>query len=69
MHHSASDRVKQETDDYAGPKAKLDTNAYIKLRIAFLLYEALKLRDEDARKISLDLFKIMGSYARPNFSF
>ncbi len=69
IHHSAFDRVKQEIDDYAGLKAKLDTNTYIKLRIAFLLYEALKLRDRDALEISLNIFKVHGSVTRPNFTF
>ena len=69
IHHSAFDRTKQEIDDYAGLKAKLDTNTYIKLRIAFLLYEALKLRDEDALELSLNIFKVHGSVTRPNFTF
>lgn len=69
INHRAFDRAyKTELDEYAGLKARLDTNTYIKLRIAFLLYEAIKLRDEDARKISLDIFRIMGSDTRPDFT-
>ena len=41
--HAAFDRAhKTDIDMYAGLKAKLDTDTYIKLRIAFLLFEALK---------------------------
>lgn len=69
INHEAFDRAyKTELDEYAGLKARLDTNTYIKLRIAFLLYEAIKLRDEDARKISLDIFRIIGSNTRPDFT-
>lgn len=70
INHTAFDRAyKTELDGYAKLKARLDTNTYIKLRIAFLLYQALKLRDEDARKISLDIFRIIGSDTRPGFHF
>ena len=41
--HAAFDRAQRtDIDMYAGLKAKLDTDTYIKLRIAFLLFEALK---------------------------
>ena len=41
--HTAFDRAhRTDIDMYAGLKAKLDTDTYIKLRIAFLLFEALK---------------------------
>jgi len=56
-----------EIDKYAKLKARLDTNTFIKLRIAFLLYQALKLNDSDAKKISLDIFRIFSSNTRPNF--
>jgi len=56
-----------DIDKYAGLKAKLDTNTYIKLRIAFLLYHALKLRKSDAKNINLDIFRIISSDTRPNF--
>ena len=70
INHTAFDRAyKTELDGYAKLRARLDTNTYIKLRIAFLLYQALKLRDEDARKISLAIFRIIGSDTRPGFHF
>ena len=41
--HTAFDRAyRTDIDMQAGLKAKLDTDTYIKLRIAFLLFEALK---------------------------
>lgn len=41
--HAAFDRAhRTDIDMYAGLKAKLDTDTYIKLRIAFLIFEALK---------------------------
>jgi hypothetical protein len=67
INHAAFDRAyKTDLDKYAGLKARLDTNTYIKLRIAYLLYQALKLRDEEAKKITLDIFKIIGSETRPD---
>jgi len=66
--HTAFDRAyKTDLDKNAGLRAKLDTNTYMKLRIAFLLYEALKLNDADAKKIHLDIFRIFASDTRPNF--
>jgi hypothetical protein len=66
--HKAFDRAySTDLDKYAGLKARLDTNTFIKLRIAYLLYQALKLNDSDAKKISLDIFRIFSSNTRPNF--
>jgi len=70
INHAAFDRAhKTGLDRYARLKAKLDTNTYIKLRIAYFLYQALKLSDGDARKVSLDIFKIIGSDTRPAYRF
>ena len=55
-------------DASAGLKAKLDTNTYIKLRVAFLLYKTLKLNDDEAKKVSLAIFKVVGSYTRLDFT-
>ena len=42
--HAAFDRAhKTDIDMHAGLKAKLDTDTYIKLRIAFLIFEAMKI--------------------------
>lgn len=70
INHSVFDRsYKSWLDAGAGLRAKLDTNTYIKLRIAFLLYKTLKLSDDDAKKVSLAIFKVMGSYTRLDFTF
>ena len=69
INHSVFDRsYKSWLDAGAGLKAKLDTNTYIKLRIAFLLYKTLKLSDDDAKKVSLAIFKVVGSYTRLDFT-
>ena len=50
--HAAFDRAhKTDIDMYAGLKAKLDTDTYIKLRIAFLLFEALKVNEYNKQSI------------------
>ena len=64
----AFDRAhKTDVDRCARLKARLDTNTFIKLRIAYLLYQALKLNDADARRISLDVFRISSSRTRRDF--
>ena len=57
----AFDRAhKTNIDTYAGLKAKLDTNTYIKLRIAFLLYEAvMKINEWNKEKMNSDIFEII----------
>lgn len=60
--HAAFDRAhRTDIDMYAGLKAKLDTDTYIKLRIAFLLYEALKTSEYDKQKMNSDIFEIIYS--------
>ena len=60
--HAAFDRAhKTDIDMYAGLKAKLDTDTYIKLRIAFLLHEALKTSEYDKQQMNSDIFEIIYS--------
>ena len=62
--HAASDRAKRtDVDKFAGLKAKLDTDTYIKLRIAFLLFEALKV-DNNNKSIDSDLCEVISSNVR-----
>ena len=61
--HAAFDRAhKTDIDMQAGLKAKLDTDTYIKLRIAFLLFEALKVDNNNS--IDSDLCEIISSNVR-----
>lgn len=61
--HAAFDRAhKTDIDKFAGLKAKLDTDTYIKLRIAFLLFEALKI--DNNKSIDSDLCEIISSNVR-----
>lgn len=63
--HAAFDRAQRtDVDKFAGLKAKLDTDTYIKLRIAFLLYEALKADDCNKPNIDSDIFKVISSNVR-----
>ena len=56
----AFDRAhKTDIDDSARLMAKLDTDTYIKLRIAFLLYEALKTCEYDKQSMDSDIFEIL----------
>ena len=60
--HKAFDRAhKTDLDMHAGLVAKLDTNTYIKLRIAFLLYEALKTCEYNKQSMDSDIFEILYS--------
>ena len=60
--HTAFDRAhKTDIDAQARLMVKLDTNTYIKLRIAFLLYEALKTCEYDKHQMDSDIFKILYS--------
>ena len=60
--HTAFDRAhRTDIDTQARLMAKLDTNTYIKLRIAFLLYEALKTCEYDKHEMDSDIFKILYS--------
>ena len=63
--HAAFDRAQRtDIDKFAGLKAKLDTDTYIKLRIAFLLFEALKVDDCNKQSIDSDIFKVISSNVR-----
>lgn len=58
--HAAFDRVyKTEIDKFAGLMAKLDTDTYIKLRIAFLIFEALKIDGCNKPNIDSDLCNVI----------
>lgn len=50
-----------DIDAQARLMAKLDTNTYIKLRIAFLLYEALKTCEFNKQSMDSDIFEILYS--------
>ena len=57
----AFDRAHKTTiDNYAGLNAKLDTDTYIKLRIAFLLYETVKkINEYNKEKMNSDIFEVI----------
>lgn len=60
--HAAFDRAhKSDIDAEARLMAKLDTDTYIKLRIAFLLYEALKTCGYNKHQMDSDIFEILYS--------
>ena len=60
--HTAFDRAhRTDVDAEARLMAKLDTNTYIKLRIAFLLYEALKTCEYNKQSMDSDIFEILYS--------
>ena len=60
--HKAFDRAHtSDIDAEARLMAKLDTDTYIKLRIAFLLYEALKTCGFNKHQMDSDIFEILYS--------
>ena len=64
--YKAFDRTyEMETDEEAGLMAKLDTDTYIKLRLAFLINQALKRVPPIALCTDLGVFKVIGSYDTP----
>ena len=66
--HTAFDRAyRTDIDMQAGLMAKLDTDTYIKLRIAFLLFEALKVDDYNNRIIDSGLCEVI--YSGPEIRF
>lgn len=69
--YTAFDRaLETELDREAGLKASLDTDTYIKLRIAFLLYKALSMNDKEAKKFwMVGIFSVLGSSTQHDFSF
>lgn len=65
----AFDRTTSEIDRHAKLKARLDTNTFLKLRIAFLLYEAQKIGKRDYRLVNLDVFRILSISSYPYYQF
>ena len=66
--HTAFDRAyRTDIDMQARLKAKLDTDTYIKLRIAFLLFEALKVDDCNNNSIDSGLCEVI--YSGPEIRF
>ena len=59
--HAAFDRAhRTDIDVQAGLMAKLDTDTYIRLRIAFLLYEAVTKIDEwNKERMNSDIFEVI----------
>lgn len=58
--HAAFDRAQRtDIDNFAGLMAKLDTDTYIKLRIAFLIFEALKIDGCNKPNIDSDLCNVI----------
>ena len=66
--HTAFDRAyRTDIDIQAGLMAKLDTDTYIKLRIAFLLFEALKVDDYNNNIIGSGLCTVIYSGSEIRF--
>ena len=66
IEYKAFDRTyEMETDKEAGLMTKLDTDTYIKLRLAFLINQALKRMPPIALCTDLGVFKVIGSYDMP----
>ena len=64
--YKAFDRTyKMETDEEAGLMTKLDTDTYIRLRLAFLINKALKRVAPLALLMDSGVFKVIGSYDMP----
>ena len=64
--YKAFDRTHyMETDKEAGLAARLDTDTYIRLRIAFLINKALKRVAPLALLMDSGVFKVIGSYDMP----
>ena len=60
--HTVFDRAhRTDIDMHAGLVAKLDTDTYIKLRIAFLLYDALKTCGYNKQSMDSNIFEILYS--------
>ena len=64
--YKAFDRTyEMKTDEEAGLMTKLDTDTYIKLRLAFLINKALKRVAALALLMDSGVFKVIGSYDTP----
>ena len=67
IEYKAFDRTyEMETDKEAGLMTKLDTDTYIKLRLAFLINKALKRVPPLALLMDSGVFKVIGSYDTPS---
>lgn len=65
IEYKAFDRTyNMETDRDAGLTARLDTDTYIRLRVAFLINQALKRAETLALYTDLSVFKVIGSFDR-----
>ena len=65
IEYKAFDRTyNMETDRDAGLTARLDTDTYIRLRLAFLINKALKRAETLALCTDLSVFKVIGSFDR-----
>ena len=65
IEYKAFDRTyNMETDRDAGLTARLDTDTYIRLRLAFLINKALKRAETLALAPVLDVFKVICSFDR-----
>ena len=70
IEYKAFDRTyEMETDKEAGLTGKLDTDTYIRLRIAFLINKALKRVPPIALLMDSDVFRVIGSYDLPTNLF
>ena len=66
IEYKAFDRThNMETDKDAGLTARLDTDTYIRLRIAFLINKALKRVPPLALLMDSGVFRVIGSYDTP----
>ena len=66
IEYKAFDRTyEMETDEEAGLTEKLDTDTYIKLRLAFLINKALKRVPPLALLMDSGVFRVIGSYDMP----
>ena len=66
IEYKAFDRTyEMETDEEAGLTEKLDTDTYIKLRLAFLINKALKRVGPPDLLMNSCTFKVIGSYDTP----
>ena len=66
IEYKAFDRTyEMETDEEAGLTEKLDTDTYIKLRLAFLINKALKRVPPLALLMDSGVFRVIGSYDTP----
>ena len=65
IEYKAFDRTyNMETDRDAGLTARLDTDTYIRLRVAFLINQTLKQAETLALCTDLSVFKVIGSFDR-----